>query len=134
MNESAALFEARPNSRSPSKGSTLRSSPTIAPTNALTSTSSPNCRQFSRRPRIGVTGAVAGERVPLEHHPRQLHRDRARASPPGELVVPREVLCDEPLEARAMRANLLLEDRVHFALLLGRREVGACDPARQIDG
>src|SRR5687768_8976214 len=72
--------------------------------------------------------------ITSEHDPRQLHRDRPRATPPRELVVPREVLRDEPLETRAMRANLLLEDRVHLALLLRRREVRARDPARQIDG
>src|SRR5688572_22939458 len=58
MNESAALRDASPNSCSASSGSTVRSSPTIAPTNALTRTSSQNCRQFSRRPSAGAVAAV----------------------------------------------------------------------------
>ena len=58
MNESAALLEASPNSRSASRGRTVRSSPTVAPTKALTSTSSQNWRQLVRRPRPGGLPAV----------------------------------------------------------------------------
>jgi hypothetical protein len=36
--ERIALFEARPKSSSPTRGSTLRSSPTMAPTNPLSAT------------------------------------------------------------------------------------------------
>ena len=49
----AAEDAATPNSSSASTGSTLRSSPTIAPTNALTRTSSENWPRFSRIPRRG---------------------------------------------------------------------------------
>src|SRR5512134_188411 len=58
MKESAALLLARSNSASPISGSTARSKPTIAPTKALTRTSSQNCRRFARRPRY-TAGAVA---------------------------------------------------------------------------
>src|SRR5678815_3034723 len=51
MNESAALRDTIPKSRSAMSGRTVRSSPTIAPTNALTATNSQNCRQLARRPR-----------------------------------------------------------------------------------
>ena len=53
MKESAAVLEARPKSRSAMSGRTVRSRPTIAPTNAFTSTRSQNCRQFARRPNTG---------------------------------------------------------------------------------
>jgi hypothetical protein len=51
MNERIALLEAMPNSRSAISGNTVRSSPTIPPTNALTSTSRVNWPRFSVRPR-----------------------------------------------------------------------------------
>ena len=50
MNEVMAVFEVSPNSCSPRSGSTVRSSPTIAPTKALRRTRSENCGRFSRRP------------------------------------------------------------------------------------
>src|SRR5215203_3803794 len=50
MNESTATLDPRPKSCSPISGRVERSSPTIAPTNALTATSSENCARFSRRP------------------------------------------------------------------------------------
>ena len=42
MNETIAVFDARPNSRSPMSGTTVRSRPTMAPTKALISTRSEN--------------------------------------------------------------------------------------------
>src|SRR6266511_4564553 len=73
MKESTALLLARPNSTCASRGSTVRSRPTIAPTNALTSTNSQNWRQLARRPsatagagsacRIGVEATLIGSGV-----------------------------------------------------------------------
>jgi len=48
--ESTAPRDASPNSASARRGSTVRSRPTMAPTKALTRTSSRNWCQFSRRP------------------------------------------------------------------------------------
>ena len=50
MNDSTAALEVSPKSLWPISGSVERSSPTIAPTNALTATSSENCARFSRSP------------------------------------------------------------------------------------
>ena len=50
MNDRTAVSEPRPKSWRPISGSVERSSPTIAPTNALTATSNENCAAFSRRP------------------------------------------------------------------------------------
>src|SRR5437868_5087637 len=68
MKQSTAVLLARPNSARASKGSTVRSMPTIAPTNALTSTNSQNWRQLARRPSATVGAAAAcriGVRAPL---------------------------------------------------------------------
>ena len=51
MNDSTAALDARWKSSRPTSGSVERSSPTMAPTNALTNTSSENCAAFSRSPR-----------------------------------------------------------------------------------
>ena len=51
MNDSTAALEARWKSSRPTSGSVERSRPTIAPTKALTATSSENCAAFSRSPR-----------------------------------------------------------------------------------
>jgi hypothetical protein len=51
MKERIALLEAMPNSRSAMRGSTVRSNPTMPPTNALTTTSSENCPRFCVRPK-----------------------------------------------------------------------------------
>src|SRR5258708_3982496 len=53
MKESPAVAEASPNSRAPRSGTTSRSSPTMAPTNALMSTSRRNWPRLARRPSIG---------------------------------------------------------------------------------
>jgi hypothetical protein len=50
MNDSTAALELRPKSSRPISGSVERSKPIIAPTNALTATSSENCARFSRSP------------------------------------------------------------------------------------
>ena len=50
MNDRTAALELRPKSARPISGSVERSSPTIAPTKALTATSSENCARFSRSP------------------------------------------------------------------------------------
>jgi len=60
MNDVIAVFEASPNSCSPSSGKTVRSSPTIAPTNAFRPTSSANCGRFARSPSCGVTSSSQG--------------------------------------------------------------------------
>ena len=49
-NDSTAAFDVGPKSWRPIRGSVERSSPTIAPTNAVMPTSSENCARFSRRP------------------------------------------------------------------------------------
>src|SRR2546428_10496961 len=48
--ERTTVFETRPKSAWAMSGTTVRSSPTIAPTNALTTTSSANWRQLAPRP------------------------------------------------------------------------------------
>src|SRR5919108_127129 len=59
--DSATVFDARPNSARAMRGRIVRSSPTIAPTNALTTTSSANWRQLAPRPsRRGGGGVVSG--------------------------------------------------------------------------
>src|SRR5437016_3521294 len=57
MNERIAVFDVSPKSAAAHTGSTARSRPTIAPTNALTSTSSENCCQFCLRPGTGSTAS-----------------------------------------------------------------------------
>ena len=78
-----------PKSRSASSDRVERSRPTIAPTKALTSTSSANCRQLARSPSAGPgTAAGAGggrlQRRRLGGHgrPRPLSR-RPGAPAPG---------------------------------------------------
>ena len=58
MNDSMAVRAASWNSCSAIAGRMLRSRPTMAPTNALTTTSSANCPTFSRRP--SRTAGLAG--------------------------------------------------------------------------
>jgi hypothetical protein len=50
MNDTMIVVEAFLNTFAPRSGTTVRSAPTMPPTNALVATSSANCRQFSRRP------------------------------------------------------------------------------------
>jgi hypothetical protein len=50
MNETTIVVEAIRNYWEPISGTTVRSSPTMPPTRALTSTNSENCPQFSRKP------------------------------------------------------------------------------------
>src|SRR5206468_2734376 len=65
-NASTAASELRWKSRFPMRGKTLRSSPTIAPTRALTPTSRLNCAAFARSPRrTVVTRALVRFRLPL---------------------------------------------------------------------
>src|SRR5262245_47833152 len=64
MNESTTVLEVMPNSDFASRGTTERSSPTMPPTKALTSTSKLNCCQFSRSPsRIGAGASGLGDRT-----------------------------------------------------------------------
>src|SRR5437588_2279048 len=60
MNDSTAALEARWKLSRPIRGSVGRSSPTIAPTNAVTATSSANRALFSRSPSRTVRAAVIG--------------------------------------------------------------------------
>jgi hypothetical protein len=53
MNDRMALFEASEKSCSARTGKMERSSPTMPPTKALTTTSSVNCRQLARNPSRG---------------------------------------------------------------------------------
>ena len=55
MNDNTAALEPSAKSSRPTSGSVERSSPTIAPTNTLTATSSENWAAFSRSP--SLTGA-----------------------------------------------------------------------------
>src|SRR5258706_4304009 len=58
MKESPAVAEARPNWRAPRSGTTSRSSPTMAPTNALMSTSRRNWPRLARSPSVGAASRV----------------------------------------------------------------------------
>src|SRR5690349_11754033 len=57
-NERTTVLEASPNSPRAMSGRTVRSSPTIAPTKALTTTSSVNWRQLAPRPSSGDGAAI----------------------------------------------------------------------------
>ena len=58
MKETIAVLETSPKSLSPMRGTTVRSRPTIIPTNTLMSTRSENWPRFSRSPRrIGLVFA-----------------------------------------------------------------------------
>jgi len=59
MNESTAVRASRWKSCSAIAGRIVRSSPTIAPTNALITTSRENWARFSRIPSIGCSGDEA---------------------------------------------------------------------------
>ena len=90
-NESVAALDARPNSACASSGSTARSSPTIAPTNALTTTRRANWRQLARRPRriTSRPGAALPLRVSQPGPPRARPPPRGgatRAAPRGPTV------------------------------------------------
>src|SRR5579863_4294864 len=63
MNETTIVVDAIRNSSEPISGTTVRSSPTIPPTNALTSTSRENCCQFSRRPSAMLVNRGARQEV-----------------------------------------------------------------------
>src|SRR6516165_968232 len=79
MKDMTMVVEAMWNSSAPISGTTVRSSPTMPPTKALTSTSSENCRQFSRSPRrspcstetvmvgLSTRGRVLPRLAPREH-------------------------------------------------------------------
>ena len=92
MNVSVAVNAVRPNTRSASSGSTVRSWPIIPPTSALTPTSSENCARFSRRPsRIGlrvsrhsiVSSGAAGRVRPVVGTAREHATGRAHRWPRG---------------------------------------------------
>src|SRR6058998_1812951 len=74
--ERTTVFETRPKSASAISGRTVRSSPTIAPTNALTTTSSANWRQLAPRPSrmgdgVSGNGAAIGACLQLGRVTRQ---------------------------------------------------------------
>src|SRR6266508_2214047 len=121
MKESAALLLARPNSTCASRGSTVRSRPTIAPTNALTSTNSQNWRQLARRP-SATAGAGSGCRIGVE----------ATLIGSGFYWQGQaEIRCSDlpgPLRARGN----LLEHQPHERLLVHERE-GAVEAALEAD-
>src|SRR5256885_14066278 len=50
MNDTMTVVEAILNSLAPRSGTTVRSNPTMPPTNALVAISNANCGQFSRKP------------------------------------------------------------------------------------
>src|SRR6266508_460656 len=61
MKLTTVVFSRRPNPSVPIKGTTVRSSPTIPPTQALISISSANCTMLARIPsRSGSVAAVGG--------------------------------------------------------------------------
>ena len=62
MNESTAALDVRPNSSSPIRGRVERSSPTIAPTKALTATSSENCGEVLAQPERGPRATTTSAR------------------------------------------------------------------------
>ncbi len=61
MNEKIAVLRTSPNSCEPTRGTTVRSRPTIPPTEALTRIKRANCPRFSFRP--SRTEGVATEGV-----------------------------------------------------------------------
>src|SRR5439155_1293451 len=68
--ERTMVFETSPKSAWAMSGTTVRSSPTIAPTKALTTTSRVNCRQLAPRPSrmgdgVSGNGAAIGARLQL---------------------------------------------------------------------
>src|SRR3990170_3628675 len=63
MKERMTLLEARPNSCSPRRGTTVRSRPTMAPTKALTNTRSANFGRLARRPSTGACAVAEGCKV-----------------------------------------------------------------------
>src|SRR5579871_457700 len=66
IKERIAARDARPNSRSASKGKITRSIPTVAPTKALMRTKRENCSQLARRPRrIRPVRTGTRSRLPL---------------------------------------------------------------------
>ena len=50
MNDTMIVVEVILNTFAPRSGTTVRSNPTMPPTNALVATSNANCGQFSRKP------------------------------------------------------------------------------------
>src|SRR5262249_21168240 len=100
MNESAAVLAATANSRSATRGSTARSSPTMPPTNAFTATSSQNCRQLRRRPSRG-TGVALRAKVACADTSGILRRGRHVANPCGHervAIVDVKRALESPLE------------------------------------
>src|SRR5579859_873639 len=61
MKDTTSVVDSSLNSSAPIKGTTVRSSPTMPPTNALMRTRSENCCQFSRRPSETVGAAACRE-------------------------------------------------------------------------
>src|SRR5688572_20614452 len=84
MKESTAALDVRSKSSSPTSGSVERSSPTIAPTKALRTTSSANCGVFSRSPSftppcaIRLTRGGSGRAAAVGGDDRRLVRRRGR--------------------------------------------------------
>src|SRR5260221_2842916 len=82
MNDVTRVVDVIRNSAEPISGITVRSSPTMPPTKALTRTSSENCRKFSARP--SRTAAVASR--PVMGH---LKSPPSRPRGPGQACVQR---------------------------------------------
>src|SRR5262245_29660921 len=85
MNDRMAALAARWNSRSARAGRTLRSRPTIEPTNALTSTRRANWRQFRARPSATIRGEAHGRSFSTLLGAADLH-GQAGGAPLGEAV------------------------------------------------
>src|SRR5437763_9396929 len=120
MNDSTAALEPSPKSWRPTSGSVERSRPTIAPTNAFTSTSSENCAAFSRSPRRTLRGLVIGRLGPLAellHAGEQQRREDVRRYPREDNSLGDWIHWLEPFCEPAPRA-VSGDDR---RLMLGRR-------------
>src|SRR2546422_717327 len=102
MNESTAALDERPKSSRPTSGSVDRSSPTIAPTNAVIATSNANCEAFSRRPNSTAGREAAGASLT---EPRICVTQSAMTARLEQLSVPNDDAVEVPTENPIHRAT-----------------------------
>ena len=107
MKDNAEVVDAMENSRVAISGTTDRSSPTIAPTNALTTTSNVNCCQFARSP--SATPECALVPVSTETAPGRARRIMRRSPSAGRQPSnPAALLRRDAHDTRAFEAGSLL--------------------------
>src|SRR5918999_2925514 len=128
MNDRTAALDVSPKSVSPMSGRVERSSPTIAPTNALTATSSENWGRFSRSPsRTAGRVAKAATRRRASERGHRPHRRRARDPASGavrddDVSLPRR--CGRDVMNKGVHERLL-------GVVLQRLVVPALEPDRR---